>query len=63
MHNYESANLVFPWGHGPYNNNDWGTFPLLLNVFEQSNVFNSINFSDTGHAAAKPTRRTRRCST
>jgi hypothetical protein len=27
---------------------------LLLNNFEQSVVFNSINFYDTGHAAAKP---------
>ena len=54
MHNYESGNLSFPWGHGPYNNNDWGAFPLLLNFFEQSPVFNSINFVDTGHAASKP---------
>ena len=41
-------------GHGPFSNNDWGAFPLLLNNFEQSVVFNSINFYDTGHAAAKP---------
>jgi prepilin-type N-terminal cleavage/methylation domain-containing protein/prepilin-type processing-associated H-X9-DG protein len=54
MHNYESSNLCFPWGHGPFNNNDWGAFPLLLNNFEQSVVFNCINFYDTGHAAAKP---------
>jgi prepilin-type N-terminal cleavage/methylation domain-containing protein/prepilin-type processing-associated H-X9-DG protein len=54
MHNYESSNTCLPWGHGPFNNNDWGAFPLLLNNFEQSVVFNSINFYDTGHAAAKP---------
>ncbi len=54
MHNYESSNSCFPWGHGPFNNNDWGAFPLLLNNFEQSVVFNSINFYDTGHAASKP---------
>jgi prepilin-type N-terminal cleavage/methylation domain-containing protein/prepilin-type processing-associated H-X9-DG protein len=54
LHNYESANRSLPWGHGPFNNNDWGAFPLLLNNFEQSQVFNAINFSDTGHAAAKP---------
>jgi prepilin-type N-terminal cleavage/methylation domain-containing protein/prepilin-type processing-associated H-X9-DG protein len=54
MHNYESANGSFPFGHGPYNNNDWGAFAPLLNFFEQSPVFNSINFADTGHAAAKP---------
>jgi prepilin-type N-terminal cleavage/methylation domain-containing protein/prepilin-type processing-associated H-X9-DG protein len=54
MHNYESSNGCFPWGHGPFNNNDWGAFPLLLNNFEQSVVFNAINFYDTGHAAAKP---------
>ena len=23
MHNYESSNSCFPWGHGPFNNNDW----------------------------------------
>jgi prepilin-type N-terminal cleavage/methylation domain-containing protein/prepilin-type processing-associated H-X9-DG protein len=54
MHNYESGTGSFPFGHGPYNNNDWGAFPLLLNYFEQSPVFNSINFADTGHAAGKP---------
>ncbi|MHC5540939.1 DUF1559 family PulG-like putative transporter, partial [Singulisphaera rosea] len=54
MHNYESSGGTFPWGHGGFNNNDWGAFPLLLNNFEQSNVYNSINFADTGHAAAKP---------
>src|ERR1700719_3021185 len=54
MHNYESSNTCLPWGHAPFSNNDWGAFPLLLNNFEQSVVFNSINFYDTGHAAAKP---------
>jgi prepilin-type processing-associated H-X9-DG protein/prepilin-type N-terminal cleavage/methylation domain-containing protein len=54
MHNYESSIGSFPWGHGPYNNNDWGAFPLLLGVFEQSPVFNAINFADTGRAVSKP---------
>jgi prepilin-type N-terminal cleavage/methylation domain-containing protein/prepilin-type processing-associated H-X9-DG protein len=54
MHNYESSNGTFPPGHGPYANNDWGAFAYLLNQFEQSNIFNSINFADTGHAASKP---------
>src|SRR5262249_50539248 len=54
MPNYESATGSFPWGHGPYNNNDWGAFPLLLNNFEQSPVYNSINFADTGRAVSKP---------
>jgi prepilin-type N-terminal cleavage/methylation domain-containing protein/prepilin-type processing-associated H-X9-DG protein len=54
MMNYESANGSLPWGHGPYNNNDWGAFPLLLNFYEQSPVFNSINFADTGRAVSKP---------
>jgi prepilin-type N-terminal cleavage/methylation domain-containing protein/prepilin-type processing-associated H-X9-DG protein len=54
MHNYESSTGSLPWGHGPYNNNDWGAFPLLLNNFEQSPVFNSINFADTGRAVSKP---------
>lgn len=54
MHNYESSIGTFPPGHGPYNNNDWGAFAYLLSQFEQSNVFNCINFADTGHAASKP---------
>jgi prepilin-type N-terminal cleavage/methylation domain-containing protein len=54
MHNYESSTGSLPWGHGPYNNNDWGAFALLLNNFEQSPVYNSINFADTGRAVSKP---------
>src|SRR4051812_19938609 len=54
VHSYESSTGSFPWGHGPYNNNDWGAFPLLLSQFEQSPVFNAINFADTGRAASKP---------
>jgi prepilin-type processing-associated H-X9-DG protein/prepilin-type N-terminal cleavage/methylation domain-containing protein len=54
MHNYESSTQSFPWGHGGYNNNDWGALALLLANFEQSPIFNAINFSDTGRATAKP---------
>jgi prepilin-type N-terminal cleavage/methylation domain-containing protein/prepilin-type processing-associated H-X9-DG protein len=54
MHNYESSVGCFPFGHGPYNNNDWGAFPYMLNYFEQSTIFNTLNFADTGHAASKP---------
>ena len=28
MHNYESSNSCLPWGHGPFNNNDWGRVSL-----------------------------------
>jgi len=52
--NYESSTQSFPWGHGPYNNNDWGAFALVLSQFEQSPAYNSINFADTGRATAKP---------
>ena len=58
MQNYESSNSTFPWGHGPFNNNDWGAFPLLLNNLEQSVIFNTLNFADTGSAASKPSART-----
>jgi len=54
MHNYESSVGCFPIGHGPYNNNDWGAFPYMLNYFEQSSIYNTLNFADTGHAASKP---------
>jgi prepilin-type N-terminal cleavage/methylation domain-containing protein/prepilin-type processing-associated H-X9-DG protein len=54
LQNYESSNLTFPWGHGPFNNNDWGAFPLMLNHFEQSVIFNTLNFYDSGMAASKP---------
>jgi prepilin-type N-terminal cleavage/methylation domain-containing protein/prepilin-type processing-associated H-X9-DG protein len=54
MMNYESSNSSLPWGHGPYNNNDWGAFPLMSSFFEQSTVFNNINFADTGRAVSKP---------
>ena len=54
MHNYESSTGSFPPGHGPYQNySDWGTFAFLLNQFEQSNVYNCINFSAL-QAASKP---------
>ncbi|MHC5542501.1 DUF1559 family PulG-like putative transporter, partial [Singulisphaera rosea] len=54
MHNYESAIGSFPWGHSGFNNCDWGAFPLLLNNFEQSAIFNSLNFFNTGRATSKP---------
>jgi prepilin-type N-terminal cleavage/methylation domain-containing protein/prepilin-type processing-associated H-X9-DG protein len=54
MMNYESAGGSFPWGHGGFGNNDWGAFALLLNQFEQTGFYNSINFANTGRAAGHP---------
>ncbi len=47
MHNYESSVGSLPWGQGSLNPawNDWSAFSLLLNQFEQGNLYNSINFS------------------
>ncbi|SIO57202.1 prepilin-type N-terminal cleavage/methylation domain-containing protein/prepilin-type processing-associated H-X9-DG domain-containing protein [Singulisphaera sp. GP187] len=53
-HNYESSIGSFPWGHSGFSSSDWGAFPLLLNNFEQSAIFNSINFANTGRATSKP---------
>ncbi len=50
LHNYEQAVGSLPWGLGPNNWNDWGAFPLLLPYLEQTTVFNTFNFADTGNA-------------
>ncbi len=46
MHNYESSVGSLPWGQGTLNPawNDWSAQSLLLNQFEQGNLYNSINF-------------------
>jgi prepilin-type N-terminal cleavage/methylation domain-containing protein len=63
MHNYESANSCLPWGHGPFNNNDWGAFPLLLNNFEQRSFSTASTFTTREAQPRSPALRTRRCST
>jgi prepilin-type N-terminal cleavage/methylation domain-containing protein/prepilin-type processing-associated H-X9-DG protein len=50
LHNYEQAVGILPWGLGPNNWNDWGAIPLLLPNLEQVQLYNSINFANTGTA-------------
>jgi prepilin-type N-terminal cleavage/methylation domain-containing protein/prepilin-type processing-associated H-X9-DG protein len=50
LHNYEQTVGSLPWGLGPNNWNDWGALPLLMPYLEQSQVFNTFNFTDTGNA-------------
>jgi prepilin-type N-terminal cleavage/methylation domain-containing protein/prepilin-type processing-associated H-X9-DG protein len=50
LHNYEQTVGSLPWGLGPNNWNDWGSLPLLMPYLEQNQVFNTINFADTGNA-------------
>jgi prepilin-type N-terminal cleavage/methylation domain-containing protein len=50
MHNYVTSIQTLPWGLGPDGWNDWGIFPMLLPGMEQSPLFNSINFANTGTA-------------
>ena len=47
MHNYESTVGSLPWGQGTLNPawNDWSAFSLLLNQYEQGNMYNAINFN------------------
>jgi prepilin-type processing-associated H-X9-DG protein len=50
LHNYEQAVGSLPWGLGPNSWNDWGALPLMLPYFEQTALFNAINFANTGNA-------------
>jgi prepilin-type N-terminal cleavage/methylation domain-containing protein/prepilin-type processing-associated H-X9-DG protein len=50
IHNYEQAIGSLPWGLGPNNWNDWGSLPMLLPYMEQTPLFNSINFANTGNS-------------
>ncbi len=52
MHNYASAVGSLPWGHGPFGWNDWNAFVLLLPQMEQAQIYNAINFANTGSAAS-----------
>jgi len=51
MHNYHDTTGGLPWGHGYLGWNDWSGFALLLPQFEQTNLYNAINFANTGGAA------------
>ncbi|WP_165069643.1 DUF1559 family PulG-like putative transporter [Paludisphaera rhizosphaerae] len=48
--NYESSQMCLPPAHVGYNWNDWSATSMMLGQLEQSNLFNSINFS-TGFAS------------
>ncbi len=50
LHNYESANGALPMGKGYTGWNDWSAHIGMLPFIEQSALFNSVNFANTGHA-------------
>ena len=51
MHNYQQAVSSLPNGHYGTGWNDWSCLVMLLPYIEQGNLFNTINFSNTGDAA------------
>ncbi len=52
MQNYHDVVGTFPTGHLGTGWNDWNALTMLLPYIEQAPIFNSINFSRTGSAAA-----------
>ncbi len=52
IHNYEQTLNCLPWGLGPGGWNDWGPLPMLLLNMEQTQIFNAINFANTGNATS-----------
>src|SRR5215469_5729852 len=48
LHNYHGNIGSLPWGHGPLGCNDWSWFALSLSYFEQTTLYNAINFFDNG---------------
>jgi prepilin-type N-terminal cleavage/methylation domain-containing protein/prepilin-type processing-associated H-X9-DG protein len=57
MHNYESAVLSLPNGHYGTGWNDWSCLVMLLPYLEQGPLYNTLNFANTGDAAAPGTAR------
>ncbi len=51
MHNYHQAVNSLPAGHMGTGWNDWAAVVMFLPYLEQGNIFNSINFANTGNAA------------
>jgi prepilin-type N-terminal cleavage/methylation domain-containing protein/prepilin-type processing-associated H-X9-DG protein len=47
LHNYESAVGSYPWGCGWWRNG-WSSHVMSLPYMEQQNLYNAINFTDTG---------------
>jgi prepilin-type N-terminal cleavage/methylation domain-containing protein/prepilin-type processing-associated H-X9-DG protein len=52
MHNYHDGHHTLPWGHGPFGWNDWSSLTLMLPYFEQSRLYDSINFAGNISGAA-----------
>jgi prepilin-type N-terminal cleavage/methylation domain-containing protein/prepilin-type processing-associated H-X9-DG protein len=52
LQNYHNTVLSYPAGHFGTGWNDWGAVVMLLPFMEQGNLFNNINFANTGGAAA-----------
>ena len=51
MHNYEQAVSSLPNGHYGTGWNDFSCLVMLMPYMEQGNLYNTINFSNTGDAA------------
>jgi prepilin-type N-terminal cleavage/methylation domain-containing protein/prepilin-type processing-associated H-X9-DG protein len=51
LHNYQQAVSSMPNGHYGVGWNDWSCLVMLMPYMEQGNLFNTINFSNTGDAA------------
>jgi prepilin-type N-terminal cleavage/methylation domain-containing protein/prepilin-type processing-associated H-X9-DG protein len=51
LHNYHDVLGRFPTGHLGTGWNDWGALVMLLPYIEQGQVYNAINFANTGNAA------------
>ncbi len=51
IHNYHASVNGLPWGHGYFGWNDWSATTLLLPYLEQTQVYNAINFANSGAAA------------
>ena len=51
LHNYQQSVNSLPNGHYGTGWNDWSCLVMLLPYMEQGNLYNTINFSNTGDAA------------
>src|SRR5689334_9546825 len=51
LHNYQQAVSSMPNGHYGTGWNDWSCLVMLLPYMEQTPLFNTINFANTGDAA------------
>jgi prepilin-type processing-associated H-X9-DG protein len=51
LHNYQQSVSQMPNGHYGVGWNDWSCIVMLMPYMEQGNIFNTINFANTGDAA------------